>query len=301
MGVSYHRLMRHLIACMFSAAIFAAPVLQDVRGKITAGDLAGAAAYAEDFKTANGENAEYVEAYSWLGRAALAFKDYPAALRYSSETRRIVNTLLKTEKLDGNNRLITALGASIEVKARAMAAKGKKKEATKELETEYSTQTILPLKTRIQKNINLLTMEGRPAPALDGKGFNSKPTLLFLWAHWCGDCKSQATSMARITAKYKSRGLVVIAPTRRYGYTDKNDKAPAEEENGHIAKVWKETYAAMADVPVAINEDAMLRYGVSTTPTFALIDKQGKVRMYHAGRLSESELEKAVEALLARK
>lgn len=293
--------MRLLFACLFSVALFAAPVLQDVRGKITAGDLAGAAAYAEDFKTANGENAEYVEAYSWLGRGALAFKDFAAALKYASETRRIVDTLLKTEKLDGNTRLITALGASIEVKALAIAAKGKKKEATRELESEYAAQTVLSLKTRIQKNINRLTMEGRPAPTLDGTGFDSKPTLLFLWAHWCGDCKSQASSMARVTAKYKSRGLVVMAPTRRYGYTDKNDKAPVDEENAHIAKVWKETYAAMTDVAVVVNDDAMLRYGVSTTPTFALIDKQGIVRMYHAGRLSESALEKAVEALLARK
>ena len=50
--------MRLLIIFLFSVVLFAVPVLQDVRGKITAGDLAGAAAYAGDFKTANGENAE---------------------------------------------------------------------------------------------------------------------------------------------------------------------------------------------------------------------------------------------------
>ena len=293
--------MRFIFGILFSAALFAAPLLQDVRGKITAGDFAGAAAYAEDFKAVNGENAEYVEAYSWLGRGALSFKDYPGALRIADETRRIVDALLKTEKLDGNVRLVTALGASIEVKALAMAAKGHKKEAVKLLENEYSSATVLSLKTRIQKNINRLAMEGRPAPDLDGKGFEGKPTLLFLWAHWCGDCKSSAASLGHLVEKYKDRGLVVIAPTRRYGYTDKNEKAGVKEENAHIAAVWKELYGGMAGVPVVISDEAMLRYGVSTTPAFALIDRKGVVRMYHAGRLQETGLAAQVDAVLGRK
>ena len=56
-----------------------------------------------------------------------------------------------------------------------------------------------------------------------------------------------------------------------------------------------------AEVPVVISDEAMLRYGVSTTPTFALIDRKGVVRMYHAGRLAESELGRRVEELLRRK
>ncbi len=45
--------------------MMAAPVLQDVRGKITAGDLAGAAAYAEDFRKVGELKAE-LERSSWL-------------------------------------------------------------------------------------------------------------------------------------------------------------------------------------------------------------------------------------------
>ncbi len=42
----------------------------------------------------------------------------------------------------------------------------------------------------------------------------------------------------------------------------------------------------------------MVRYGVSTTPTCVLIDKKGIVRLYHPGRLAESELQQRTEKML---
>ena len=145
-------------------------------------------------------------------------------------------------------------------------------------------------------------MEGQPAPAIEGlTKLKGKPILVFLWAHWCGDCKSQAVALARVTAKYKDRGLAVIAPTRLYGSTEKkSENATVEEENAESARVWKELYKGLADVPVVVSEPVMVRYGVSTTPTFALIDRKGIVRLYHPGRLAESELERQIEKLLAR-
>ncbi len=144
--------------------LMAAPVLQDVRGKITAGDLAGAAAYAEDFRKVNGENAEYAEALSWLARGAFSFKNYKAAELYSTQARTIVDTLLEKEKLEGNPKLISALGASIEVHSKLLTMQGKKKQAVSELKAELERTSWLPLKIRIQKNINLIGMEGQPAP-----------------------------------------------------------------------------------------------------------------------------------------
>ena len=276
--------MKTFLLPFVTLTLIAAPVLQDVRGKITTGDLPGAAAYAEDFRKVNGENAEYAEALSWLARGALSFKEYKSADQYATQTRSIVDTLLKKEKLDSSAMLRTALGASIEVRSRVLlAVNGKKKQAISELRTELGRWDALPIKSRIQKNLNLLTMEGQPAPAIEGlTKLKGKPILVFLWAHWCGDCKSQAVALARVTAKYKDRGLAVIAPTRLYGSTEmKSENATVEEENAEIARVWKELYKGLADVPVVVSEPVMVRYGVSTTPTFALIDRKGIVRLYH--------------------
>jgi len=42
----------------------------------------------------------------------------------------------------------------------------------------------------------------------------------------------------------------------------------------------------------------MLRYGVSSTPTLVLIDRDGIVRMYRPTRMTEAELSRRIEALL---
>jgi hypothetical protein len=58
-------------------------------------------------------------------------------------------------------------------------------------------------------------------------------------------------------------------------------------------------YPGLADVPVVIDNDAMIRYGASATPTFALVDRKGIVRLYTATRLSEAEMSRRLEELLA--
>ncbi len=44
---------------------------------------------------------------------------------------------------------------------------------------------------------------------------------------------------------------------------------------------------------------AMVRYGVSATPTFVLVDRKGVVHFYTPTRLSEAELSRRIEAVLA--
>ena len=50
--------------------------------------------------------------------------------------------------------------------------------------------------------------------------------------------------------------------------------------------------------PVPLSAANHERYGVSSTPTVVIIDKQGVVRLYHPGRLTEEELEAQLQPLL---
>jgi len=52
-------------------------------------------------------------------------------------------------------------------------------------------------------------------------------------------------------------------------------------------------------MPAPISEETMRAYGVSTTPTFVLVDKHGVVRLYHPGAMSYQELAAPIEKLLA--
>jgi hypothetical protein len=42
------------------------------------------------------------------------------------------------------------------------------------------------------------------------------------------------------------------------------------------------------------------RYGVSSTPTLAIVDRSGVIRTYNPGRLTEADLEARITALLDR-
>ena len=274
-----------------------AAVVADVRFKLSAGDLSSAEALVEDYQRANGANSEYAAAVSWLARGALTLGQAGTAARHLAETQTLLASLLKTKRVDDDNFLEAAVGASIEVEAQIMAARGNRDKAVAFLESELPHWKTWWIEARIHKNLDLLTLEGQPAPELDA-AYRGSPVLLFLWAHWCGDCKAQGPVIARLKQKYESRGLRVVAPTRRYGEVPKIDHPTVEQEDAEIEQVWKTSYAALEGASHPIGETMMLRYGVSSTPTLVLIDREGIVRMYRPTRMTEAELGRRIEAVL---
>jgi thiol-disulfide isomerase/thioredoxin len=252
---------------------------------------------------------ELALAISWQGRAALAAKNYDLAERYAGQARTLSLQILKTQKLDASNFLPLALGASIEVEAQVMAARGEVSGAVAFLQGERRKYAGTSIVERISKNINLLSLEGKPAPPLSAtewigtkppalSTFRGKPVLLFFWAHWCSDCKAQAPIMARLMQRYGPRGLQMIAPTRYYGYVEGGEDAKPAQEKPYITKIRDQYYAALKSAHVPLSNAIFEAYGCSSTPTIALVDKQGIVRWYHPGNATEVELAQRIEALL---
>ena len=195
-----------------------------------------------------------------------------------------------------------ALGASIEVQAQVMAARGETAQAVLFLRDELKTNGGTTLHERIQKNINLLSLEGKPAPALEAgpslASLRGKAVLLFFWAHWCGDCKAEIPIIASVMKKYGPQGLVLIGPTRYYGYVANGNDAPPAVEKPYIEQVRGRFYAPLGNMPVPLSNANFERYGASTTPTLVLVDRQGIVRWYHPGNASERELATQIEKIL---
>ena len=280
----------------------AGDLVRIVRLKLSAGDLASGAAAAEEYKKKSGVDAEYLDAVGWLARGAQMLNQPDAAAAYVAELRREI----REEKPD----LIIPFGAAIEVEGKLRAAREGRGSALRFLEEEFARAKDTALRSRIRKNINLLSLEGQPAPELNSANFagpeparlaalKGKPVLLFLWAHWCGDCKAQAATLSRVLEKYRGQGLVMIAPTRLYGTGAGDKPATPAEEKAHVEKVWKELYPGLEGVSIPIDTETMVRYGVSATPTFVLINRNGVVRLYTPTRLSEAELSQRIEAVLA--
>ena len=161
------------------------------------------------------------------------------------------------------------------------------------------------MRARIWKRRNLLDLEGKPAPAIvpeEGlrdapapplESLRGKPVVLYFWWEACGDCRMQAPTLRKVVEKYSGRSVAFLAPTRHYGEPEQR-----AEEKAKIEKSWSETYRLTGTVPVVISDAAMLRYGVSATPTFVFVDRKGIVRRYSPTRLNEERLSAAIEELL---
>lgn len=297
------------IALCFALSIQGA-IVPDVRVLINKQDFLAAEKLIEAQRSGGPWTPELIEAQSWLGRGALFAKQYDKALVFAAQTRKLSLEALKTRKLDDEARLPIGFGASIEVEGQALAGKGQLSEAitflNKELKAHWSTS----IRTRIQKNINLLSLEGKRAPALELKEMigpnvavslsklKGKPVLLFFWAHWCADCKAQAPIISDLLTKFGKKGLTIIGPTQRYGYVAGGDDATPEIEKAYIATIYNKSYAAIPGMSVPLSEENFRIYGSSTSPTLVLIDKTGIVRMYNPGSLSMEKLSARIEPLL---
>lgn len=307
------RRLRGVLLPLFALAAWAQTgnLIRDVRAAIAQNDFAKAETLIAGYESAHGPTPEMLEALSWLGRGALAARQYGQAEAYASRTRELSMELLKSRPLDADRNLPIALGAAIEVLAQSAAAKGERSGAVAFLQQELKTYFNTSIRTRIQKNINLLTLEGRLAPALETAEsldppamslaqLRGRPVLLFFWAHWCGDCKAQAPVLARLMREYGPKGLVLVGPTQRYGYASGGKEASPQQERSYIEEVRRQYYADLKEMSVPLSEENFRNYGASTTPTLVLLDRDGVVRLYHPGQMSYEELAAKVETVLRR-
>jgi thiol-disulfide isomerase/thioredoxin len=126
-----------------------------------------------------------------------------------------------------------------------------------------------------------------------------KTTLLFFWAHWCPDCKAEAEVLKQVKAEFAAKGLVLVAPTQRYGYIGDQENVQPAVENRYIEEVRRQFYTGVVEGPLVVNEQNFRAYGASTTPTLVLVDRKGIVRMYHPGAISYPELRARIVAAIS--
>jgi thiol-disulfide isomerase/thioredoxin len=282
----------------------------DVRNRLAANDFSGAEAKLRSYQGQRGVTPEYLEALSWMAREAAAMKQWTQAAAYASETRKLCEEQLTKRKLDAEEHLPIALGAAYEVLAQGMAAQGQKARAVILLRSGlvlYGRTSIAP---RLQKNLNLLSLVGGAAPALQTaeylgakppptlQSLKGSPVLLFFWAHWCADCKAEVPIIARLRQEFAPAGLVVIGPTQLYGSVAQGTDAAPAQERAYIESVRQRYYAGLLDMPVPLSQQNFKTYGASTTPTLVVLNRAGQVDLYHPGAMPYSELRAELEKVV---
>jgi len=299
-----------LLLCLSAAA--QTSIVNAVRESIAKKDLAGAEQIARAYQSRNGPRPDLAAAISWLARASLEARNYDRADAFATEAGNMATQLLRGGKLDNDPWLPTAVGASIEVHAQVLAARGERAEGVAYLQRQLKLYGATSLAERIRKNINLLSLEGKPAPPLDSPqwigaprvptlaSLRGKPVLLFFWAHWCSDCKAEVAILAELRKRFAAQGLSVIAPTKLYGYVAGGEDAPPDKEKSYIEQVRTRFYGPLSDVPAPLSASNFVTYGASSTPTLVLIDRAGVVRWYHPGSATEADLTARVRSVLSK-
>ena len=298
-------MLRKLIPLGLLAVAAMATLVTDVQTAMSRGNFPLAEAMLQSYRTQRGVTPEYLEALSWLARGDLITRQFDKADAVAKDAEKLALQSLATRPLDAEPHLPLALGAAIEVQAQVLTANGDRTGALALLHKDLLAFHDTSIRTRIQKNINLLTLEGRAAPALEEREFlgakptpllalRGKPVLLFFWAHWCPDCKQEEHILAQIASEYGPKGLVMIAPTQRYGYVANGDEAGPADELKYIEQIRHQYYADLLSVPAPVSEANFRNYGASTTPTLVLIDRRGIVRVYHPGAMTLDELRTAL-------
>ena len=304
-------ILRILLASLLLTASAWAGVVDDVRLALARNNFSAAESVLNSYRSQQGVNPEYLEAYSWMARVALDQGQYDQASAYAKQTKSFVLEQLKQRSLDSDPHLPIALGAALEVQSQALATRGQRTQAVALLQSALLTYGNTSIHDRLQKNLNLLSLQGRPAPPLKSDEFlgaklpmpaelKGSPVLLFFWAHWCSDCKAEAPIITQLRSEFSGQGLQVIGPTRLYGYTAQIEHASASDELGYIDAVRHRFYAGLLDMPVPISRYNFDTYGASTTPTLVLLDRTGRVAMYHPGALPYAELRAEIEKVVAR-
>jgi thiol-disulfide isomerase/thioredoxin len=288
-----------------------AGIIEDVRIQVQQASFSTADSELVAYRSQHGVTPEYLEALSWAARGASNLHRWEEATAYARETQTLCLQQLSKRSMDAEPHLPMALGASYEVVAQALAQQGQRTQAVALLRSAIARYGKTSIGPRLQKNLNLLTLMGHPAPALQvGQYLGPKPpslaslkgspVLLFFWAHWCVDCKAEVPIIARLRQEFAPAGLVVLGPTQPYGYAAYGAEATPEQERTYIETVRQRYYSSLLDMPVPVSKQNFNTYGASTTPTLVVVDRAGQIAMYHPGAISYDELQSALQKVAAR-
>ncbi len=133
---------------------------------------------------------------------------------------------------------------------------------------------------------------GQPAPLFaladpDGRvhelaDFEGQVVWVNFWATWCGPCRRELPDIQRLADEFEDQGLVVLAV---------NQGQSADEAEGF----WEELDL---DLPILLDSDADVsgQYRLRGLPDNFFIDREGVLRAFDQGLLTEEEMRERLVA-----
>lgn len=143
--------------------------------------------------------------------------------------------------------------------------------------------------TVIRDQHTQISLIGQKAPEIIIKDWlNSDPlaiseqvgnvVLLEFWATWCKPCHAMFPKIKKLHNDFASRGLRIIALTRYYFSV--KDTAQSADNELQLIQNFVRDHGIAFPVGIAADPQTQMLYGAVGLPTFVLIDRRGKVRLY---------------------
>ncbi|HUX05928.1 MAG TPA: TlpA disulfide reductase family protein [Acidobacteriota bacterium] len=165
----------------------------------------------------------------------------------------------------------------------------------------------------LENSARQLELIGKPAPGFEFTHFyNSEPlsldalkgkvVMIDFWANWCGPCKRAFPSMKQLYADLRDEGFVILGVTSLQGRFSDGEIREQElepERELELTEDFIERYGLTW--PIAFSSETVFDpdYGVTGIPTFAILDKDGVVRMIQVGSGHDEAVRRIVGNLLA--
>ncbi len=126
-------------------------------------------------------------------------------------------------------------------------------------------------------------------PLLAGGRYQLAPgrvAVLDFWASWCPPCRAEMPTLDKLAARYRDRGVDVVA------VNVENEDARAD-----VAAFARDNRLTL---PIAVGGGPVAeRYKVETLPHLVIVDASGKVARVLVGESSEADLVAAIDAVNA--
>jgi thiol-disulfide isomerase/thioredoxin len=151
--------------------------------------------------------------------------------------------------------------------------------------TAYPQPTAIPTEAPftgyLAPNFTLPGLDGRSVSLHDYRGH---PVWLNMWATWCAPCQTEMPEMAKLYARYQSRGLVIL------GMDVKEDAGTVRDFVGKGGFGWQ----FLLDSDGAVSR----RYFLTGLPLHVFIDRTGAIRALQPGGLDASMMEPFLQRIL---
>ncbi len=125
----------------------------------------------------------------------------------------------------------------------------------------------------------LADLDGRPAPL---SAFAGRPTVVNLWATWCGPCRREMPVLAQAQQQH---------PQVQFVFANQGESA------AEVAAYLASEQLVMANVLLDAESAVMQQTGARALPTTLFFDADGRLRDVHMGELSRATLQARLRQL----